>query len=79
MGSGSGLWEERGGTGAAGVALGGLGSPLRSPQGWREMEVEVKKGRRKEKARLTQQRNLIRAELYSPVKDIGYFRDIGKK
>lgn len=38
-----------------------------------------KQGRRKGKARLTQHRNLIRAELYSPAKDIGYFRDIGKK
>lgn len=37
------------------------------------------KGRRKGKACLTQRRNLIRAELYSPAKDIGYFRDIGKK
>lgn len=38
-----------------------------------------KRGGRKGKARLTQRRNLIRAELYSPAKDIGYFRDIGKK
>lgn len=38
-----------------------------------------KQGRRKGKERLSQRRNLIRAELYSPAKDIGYFRDIGKK
>lgn len=61
-----------------------LGTPLRPLQGWREREKELEKkknqkGRRKGKACLTQRRNLIRAELYSPAKDIGYFRDIGKK
>lgn len=61
------------------VALGMLHWP---PQGYREMEVEGRKKTRREerqKARLRQRRNLIRPELYSPAKDIGYFRDIGKK
>lgn len=58
-----------------------LGTPRWPPQGQREVEVEgkEKQGRRKGKARLSQRRNLIRAELYSRAKDIGYFRDIGKK
>lgn len=70
---------------ALGFGTGGSGPCPRvrgAPQGWRERAKEPQgemQGGRGGKAPLAQRRNLIGAELYSPAKDIGYFRDIGKK
>lgn len=92
LGLGGGRTRHRGSALPAGGPWGGLGAagwwPWGHPSGhcrdggrgrrsWRKKKNQ--KGRRKGKACLTQRRNLIRAELYSPAKDIGYFRDIGKK
>lgn len=73
-------------------ALGWGGMSLRVALGWAGGHGDTREGdregkgkerweriRRKGKACLTERRNLIRAELYSPAKDTGYFRDIGKK
>ena len=58
-----------------------LGTPLRPPQRPRERETEEgeKNKRRKGKARLSQRRSRIGAELDSAAKDPGRFGDIGKK